>query len=504
MRRTDMLKAKEILRLKYEAGLSLRDIAISCKCGKTTVAEVLERASKAKVNWPISLSDKQLISLLYPPQQAKNGLYEPDMTYIFYELKKKGVTLMLLWEEYKEKYPEGLMYTQFCTRYRDFKKSLKLSMHIEHKAGVEMQVDWAGQTLQYIDVQTGEIRQAFIFVCVLPASSYPFVYAYDDKKLENYIDAHIRAFEYFGGVPKILIPDNEKTAVTVPDKIDPVLNRSYQEMAKHYHIAVVPARSAKPKDKAADENMVGNTSRRILAPLRNIKFFSILDVNEAITEQLLKFIARPFQKMEGNRKEAFEKIDRPALLALPASRFEYCDWKQARIGFNYHVDYEGFYYSVEQSYRSQPCFIRATKYTIEIFVDSIRVAAHIRNYNKFKKYTTLPEHMPDAHKAVSGWSNDRFISWAEKIGPNTGKFIDELLKSREFPVQAYRSCMAILRLAKDSPKSVMENAAGLAIKKKVYSYKYFTIIFKQELARIAKETEVPRIISHDNIRGKIN
>jgi transposase len=502
MRRTNMLKAKEILRLKYVAELSLRDIAKACNCGKSTVAEVLEKANNAKIFWPVSLNDKQLISLLYPPQQNKFIFPEPDMENVFYEMKKKGVTLMLLWEEYKETSPEGLMYTQFCERYRNFKKACKLTMHIEHKAGQEMQIDWAGQILHYIDTLTGELKTAFIFVAVLPASAYPFVYAYGDKKLANYIDAHIRAFEYFGGVPKVLIPDNEKTAVTVPDNTDPVLNRSYNEMALHYHAAIVPARSARPKDKAADENMVGNVSRRILAPLRNMKFFSIYEINQAIEEQLKKFILRPFTKMEGNRLTAFEKIDKPCLQPLPNTRYEYCDWKQARIAFNYHVDYEGFYYSADYSYSGQPCFIRATAKTIEIFVDSIRIASHVRNYNKFSKYMTLPEHMPEQHKAVSGWSDMRFTSWAEKIGPNTKMFIKEVLESRKFPVQSYRSCMAILSLAKDCPESVMENAAELALDKKTYSYKYFLIIFKQELSKAGKEKDIPKIIMHENLRGK--
>ena len=353
MRRTSVLKAKEILRLKYEAELSLRDIAKACNCGKSTVAEVLERASKAKIACPGDLSDKQLISLLYPPQESKKEIPEPDMESIFYEMKKKGVTLMLLWEEYKENCPEGIMYTQFCERYRNFKKACRLTMHIEHKAGQEMQVDWAGQTLKYIESQTGEIKTAYIFVAVLPASAYPFVYAYGDKKLANYIDAHIRAFEYFGGVPKVLIPDNEKTAVTIPCNTDPVLNRSYNEMASHYHAAIVPARSARPKDKAADENMVGNASRRILAPLRNSKFFSVYDINQAIEAQLKKFILRPFKKMEGNRLSAFEKIDKPFLQPLPKTRYEYCDWKEARIAFNYHVEYEGFFYSTDYTYQKR-------------------------------------------------------------------------------------------------------------------------------------------------------
>jgi transposase len=378
---------------------------------------VLERASKAKATWPSSLSDKQLLSLLYPPQQSKSITAEPDTEYVFYEMKKRGVTLMLLWEEYKEIYPEGIMYTQFCERYKNFKKNNRLTMHIEHKAGQEMQVDWAGQTLKYIDTATGEIKAAYIFVAVLPASAYPFVYAYGDKKLASYIDAHVRSFEYFGGVPKVLIPDNEKTAVTYPDNTDPVLNRSYNEMANHYHAAIVPARSARPKDKAADENMVGNASRRILAPLRNLKFFSIHEINQAIEVQLKKFILRPFKKMEGNRISAFEKIDKPALQILPMTRYEYCDWSQTRIAFNYHAQYEGFYYSTDYAYAGQPCWLRVSAKTIEIFVDSIRVACHVRNYNKFSKYVTLPEHMPENHKAVSGLKQPPFHCLGRKDRP---------------------------------------------------------------------------------------
>lgn len=294
-----MLKAREILRLKHEAGLSLRDIGKSCNCGKTTVSEVINRAKKAGLVWPVELSDKQLMSLLYPPIEDKNIPPEPDIEYVFYEMKKKGLTLMLLWEEYKEAHPSGLMYTQFCERYRKFKKINKLTMHIEHKAGEEVQVDWAGQTIRYIKSLTGEIKIAYIFVAVLPASSYPFVYAYSDTKLSSWIDAHVRAYEYFGGVPKVSVPDNIKTAVVTPNLFSPVLNKSYADMARHYRTAIVPARAGRPKDKAADENMVGNVSRRILAPLRNRQFFSICEINQAIEKELQKFIRRPFQKMEG-------------------------------------------------------------------------------------------------------------------------------------------------------------------------------------------------------------
>jgi transposase len=500
MRRIIVLKAREVLRLN-RAGLSLRDIAQALACGKTTVSEVLGRAEAAKISWPIDISDKELMSLLYPPALKPLVFPEPDMEYIFYEMKKKSVTLMLLWEEYKERHPQGLMYSQFCSHYRDFKKANRLTMHIEHKAGEEMQVDWAGYTVPYVDRLTGEIRAAYIFVAVLPASAYPFVYAYADRKLANWIDAHVKAFEYFGGVASVIVPDNLKTAVITPDATEPELNRSYNDMANHYGAAIVPARSGKAKDKAADENMVGNASRRILAPLRNVKFFSVNEINQAVREQLLKFISRPFQKMEGNRATAFEKIDKPALMPLPAQRYEYCDWKNTRVAYNYHVEYEKFYYSVPYDYAGSPCFVRATKDVIEVFADNVRIAAHRRNYNKAKRYTTKPEHMAESHRVVSGWSSQRFTSWAESIGEYTGQFVKKVLAASDYPIQSYRSCMAIMSHAKNTPAQIMENAARAALDLEIYSYKYFKMLIKKEGA-MKEKTKPERIILNSNLRGK--
>ena len=495
-----MLKAREILRLKYEVQLSLREIGQACNCGKTTVAEVLGRAEKAGITWPIELSDKQLMSMLYPPLENKNSPPEPDMEYIFREMKKKSVTLMLLWEEYKEQYPDGIMYTQFCDRYRKFKKDNQISMHKEHKAGEEMEVDWAGDTMSYIDRETGEIKPAYVFVSVLPASAYPFAYAFEDVKISTWINAHVMAYEYYGGVPKVTIPDNTKTAVIKPDLIDPVLNKSYNEMARHYHTTIIPARAGKPKDKAADENMVGHVSRRIIAALRNRQFFSIYEINQALSEALVKLIYRPFQKMEGNRQSAFEMIDKPFLQPLPATRYEYAEWKETKVQFNYHVDYDGFFYSVHYSYVNSPCSVRATSKTIEVYIGSERVAAHPRNYNPYKRYTTLPEHMPEAHQAVSGWSPERFLFWAEKTGPNTRELIKHILESREYPVQTYRTCMGIMRLGKNYSTTIMERASREALDKNTCSYKYFGMILKQ-VAVIASKTPPEKIICHDNIRG---
>ncbi|OCZ54239.1 IS21 family transposase [Dehalobacter sp. TeCB1] len=495
-----MLKAKEILRLKHEVGLSLREIGKSCNCGKSTVSEVLERAENAGITWPVELTDKQLLSLLYPPTKCKNPIPEPNMEYVFYEMKRRNVTLMLLWEEYKRKHPSGIMYTQFCERYRKFRKANQLTMHIEHKAGEEMQVDWAGQTMSYVEPETGEIMTAYLFVAVLPASAYPFVYAYGDMRLPNWIDAHVKAYEYFGGVPRVTIPDNTKTAVTTADRIDPILNKSYNEMARFYNTTLIPARPGKPKDKAADENMVGNVSRRIIAVLRNRQFFSLYELNQAVSEELQRFIKRPFQKMEGNRLTAFEKIDKQCLQPLPTGKYEFAEWKETKVQFNYHVDYESFFYSVPYTYVGEKCSVRATSKTIEIYVAGERVAAYPKNHNPYMRYTTLPEHMPEGHKAVSGWSSERFLSWAKTIGPNTQKLIKGVLESREYPVQTYRACMGIMRLSKNYAPELMEKASELALVQKTYTYKYFSIILKQVTVK-STQLEDEKIIRHTNVRG---
>ncbi|HWQ30625.1 MAG TPA: IS21 family transposase [Negativicutes bacterium] len=495
-----MSKVREILRLKFDVGLSLRDIAASCNCGKSTVDDVLKRAKNAEISWPCYLNDKELLSLIYPPAETHNKSIEPDVNYIFNEMKKKNVTLMLLWEEYKRDNPDGLMYTQFCERYRDFKKTNQISMHIEHKAGEEMQVDWAGSTISYIEPSSGQEKQAYLFVSVLPASSYPFAYAYGDMKLPNWIDAHVRAFEYYGGVPRITIPDNTKTAVKMPDLVDPQLNKSYSEMAAHYGTTLVPARPGKPRDKAADENMVGNISRRIIAALRNYQFFSLSEINKAVKAELSKFVSKPFQKIEGNRLSAFETIDKPALKALPAARYEYADWKEAKIAFNYHVEYEGFFYSVHYSHIGRIAAIRATASTIEIFVDNVRAAAHPRNFNTYKRYTTLPEHMPESHKAVTGWNSEKYLAWAEKIGPQTKQLIANILDSREYPVQTYRACMGIMRLSSGYPPKTVEAASKEAIEKRTCNYKYFSIIIKQMALKESPSVK-EKIVANNNIRG---
>lgn len=494
-----MLTAREILKLKFEKDLTTREIAASVDCSKSSVSNLIKRAQKAGLTWPVNVSDVRLMQLLYPTVQAgKTKTPEPDMNYIYRELKRKDVTLTLLWEEYKEQYPDGLMYTQFCNHYREFKKSNKLEMHKEHTGG-EMEVDWVGSTISYCNSTTGEVCDAYIFVAVLPASSYPFVYAYNNMQIGNWIDAHVRAYNYFGGVPKITIPDNAKTAVIKPHLFNPTLNRNYREMAAHYRTTIIPARSYKPKDKGSVENSVGNVTRKILGPLRNRQFFSVTEINEALQVGADKFIQEPFQKLEGNRKSLFEQIDKPALMPLPTTTYEYADWKEAKAGFNYHIEYDKFFYSVPYQQVGKNCLVRAATKTIEIYIGSERIAVHPRNYNTLNRYTTLLEHMPDNHKVVSKWNTDRFLDWAEKTGPSTKEFIDLLLKSREYPVQSYKAAMGVMSLTKSYPPEVMEKASAEAISTDTVSYKYFTLIIK----KLSKEEDAPeKIIENTNVRGK--
>ena len=330
MNRLSMENAKEILRLK-EQGFSYREIASSLGCSKTVVGQTIKRAKTAGIVGSGEYDKSALKELLYP-EKEKDEKNEPDMAYILTELSRKHVTRQLLWEEYKLANPNGLMYTQFCSRIKEAQKANEIAYHKVHKGGQECEVDWAGTPIPYYDTQMKKLRKAPVFVAVLPASSYPFACAYADQKTSSWIDAHIRAFRYFGGTPKILIPDCLKTAVITSDLFDPVLSKTYREMAAYYGITVVPARPAKARDKGAVENAVGNISRRIIAALRNEMFTSIEEINQAIDEKLraFTFTSRPFKKMPGCRASAFLEIDKPMLVPLPSSPYELAYFKEAK------------------------------------------------------------------------------------------------------------------------------------------------------------------------------
>jgi len=497
-----MSKAKEILRL-WEKGLAYRDIALSVGCGKSVVGETIKRAGAAGIKGAAEHTENELEGMLFPERSPagmdKNG---PDMKYILTELTKKHVTRQLLWDEYKASRPDGLMYSRFCERIREALKANEIEYHKPRKAGEECEVDWAGTKIPYYDPEGKEWKEASVFVSVLPASNYPFVYAYPNQKSESWIDAHIRAFRFYGGTPRILVPDCAKTAVVTPDLFDPVLTKTYYEMAAHYDILIVPARPRKPRDKNLAENAVLNVSRRIIAAVRNERFTGLAQINASLYEKLIALIDRPFKKMEGCRRSSFEQTDRPALRPLPGRHYEHAVFKEAKIGINYHVEYEGFFYSAPYESRGRECSIRATKDTIEVFIRGERVCAHIRGYNKAKRYVTLLEHLPERHKVVSEWNDERFLTWAKKYGPNTTAYIKALLDSTEYSVQAYRSCMGVLREAGKAGAAVVEAAGALALEKGQYSAKYFGSAVRQKTKEYESVKSAPVVIAHGNIRGK--
>jgi transposase len=498
VKRLSMDKTREILKLKEE-GFSYRDIAASVGCGKTVIGETILRAEASGIRNVIKHTGTEIEALLYPEKQSGTDTKELDMVYILAELSRKHVTRQLLWEEYKQENPDGLMYSQFCERIRHALKANEIEYHKHHKAGEECEVDWAGTTIPYYDSEERAWKDTVLFVGVLPASAYPFARVYPDQKTPSWIDAHVRMFRFFGGTPRILVPDCTKTAVTTPDLFDPVITKTYQEMAAHYDIMIIPARPRKPRDKNMVENTVGNVSRRIIAAIRNNHFTNITAINKAVGQKLKEFIDEPFKKIAGCRSSAFEHIDKPSLRPLPIAHYEFATFVTGKISPNYHIEYGGFFYSVPYEHRGSEYTIRATKDTIEVFVQGERVCAHIKRLSG-NRYVTLPEHLPERHRVVSGWNDDHFIDQASKYGANTVAYIKALLNSVEYSVQAYRTCMGVLRQTKDVPLEVVETASGMALANKYISSKYFGFALKQA-AKDVEAAPTPRIIEHNNIRG---
>jgi transposase len=502
--RLTMRKIKEILRLKHEAGLSNRAIAGACKISNSTVGEYLRRAETAGVGWPLGeLSEDELYQKLFRertplPEKARPL---PDWEEVRKELRKKGVSLRLIWIEYLEKHPDGYKHAQFEEYYRRGKKThCEPSMHNTHVGGERMQVDYAGLKIQVVNPETGEISQVSIFVAVLPASNYTYAEAQSSENQCSWNNGHVRAIKFFGGVVKIVVPDNLKTGVQKPNYYEPDINPSYQELAEHYQFAVLPTRVKKPKDKAKVENGVLNVERWVIAPLRKRTFFSLAEVNQAIREQLDQLNNKVMLAVGRTRRQEFEDIDRPNLRPLPEKPYEYAVRKTARVNIDYHVAFEKHLYSVPHSLIHQEVELRATEHMVEIFYKGKSVAIHPRSF-KAGRFSTLHEHMPPNHQFVDQVNAKQLIRWAEAVGPQTTAFIIATLKSRPFPEQAYRSCLGVLSLAKKHPSRI-EQACQVAQETKTFSYK----AVKEELDWLSKQAALlvtPETLpTHVNIRGQ--
>ncbi len=506
-KRLSMRKIKEVLRLKHEMGLSARDIAKSCNIGRGTVSRYLERSRLVGVGWPLAegLDEAELESLFFPPPPSPGSVPrpEPDWSEVYQELRRRRkVTLGLLWEEYKGRYREGYQYSWFCERYRQWAGRLNLSMRQEHKAGEKMFVDYAGQTVEVIQPLTGEAMSAQVFVAVLGASSYTYAEATWSQSLPDWIGSHQRAMSYFGGVPEIVVPDNLRVGVSKSCRYEPDLNPSYQDMASHYGMAVIPARVRKPRDKAKVEVGVQVVERWILAALRNRKFFSLEELNQAIKGLLVKLNDRPFKKMTGSRRSLFESLDKPALKPLPAEPYEYAEWKKARVHVDYHVELDRHYYSVPCQLVGRQLDIRFTQGTVECFHKGRRVASHHR-CRRPGGYTTVGEHMPRSHQEQAGWTPERVINWARKVGLSTAEVAEGIMRRRSHPQQGFRACLGLMRLTRSFGEARLESACRRAVALGIFSYKRIQSILEHGLDKAAlplPASDVSPVI-HPNIRG---
>ena len=503
-----MRKIREVLRLKWIAGSSARQIAKSCNIARSTVREYLKRSEDAGLTWPTAyeLDDTALEDLLYPksPSPTLCRAHMSSMDYLHRELRRKAVTLQLLWYEYKQEHPDGYQYSFFCEQYRNWAKKLDPPLRQKHLAGEKMFVDFAGQTVDIIDAITGEVSKAHIFIAVLGASNYTYAVALSSESLPCWINAHIHVFEYFGGVPQIVVPDNLKAGVTNPCRYEPDINPTYQDLAEHYGATVIPARPGKPRDKAKVESAVLVAERWILAALRNHTFFSLAELNKAIAEKLSDLNNRKFKKLDTTRKILYGTIDKPALKPLPAHRYEYAEWKKARVNVDYHVEVDRHYYSVPYQLVREQVDVRLTSRTVEVLFKNRRVAAHKRSYVP-AGFTTLTEHMPKSHQRYLEWTPSRIIKWAGKTGPKTEKLVTRILENRPHPEQGFRSALGIVHLGRHYTPEQMEKASIRALAIGACSYKSVKSILKNGLDRqplLFEHPEEAQPPAHPNIRGR--
>ena len=462
-----MTNYKEILRL-HSLGISKSQIAASCSCSRTTVISTLQKASEKGITWETAkdMPDKELSKALFPSEQAKSIYKMPDYEYVHREMAKSGVTLSLLWIEYCEECRKNgdIPYksTQFNKYYSDYVVKTKATMHINRKPGELMEVDWAGQTAGIIDTDTGEVIDAYVFVASLPYSGYAYVEAFLSQNQESWIAAHVNAYNFFGGVTRILVPDNLKTGVESVSRSETVINKTYQEMAQHYGTAVIPARVKAPKDKATVEGSVGIITTWIVAALRNRQFLSLRELNAAIEEKLHDFNSKPFQKKNGSRAVLFEN-EKPFLLPLPAHPFEMSVWKIATVPPGYHVNADNHHYSVPFEYIGQKVDMRLTRNTVEVFFEGNRICSHKREYFKPGQYTTNHSHMPPNHQQYISWNGEKFIAEAEKTGSNTAVVIKIFLASVKEEKQSYKNCLSLLKLADKHSPETLEAACAKAL-----------------------------------------
>ncbi len=508
--RLTMRKILEILRLHYDCKLTHRQIATSCSVSRATVGDYIHRAVAAGLGWPppAGCDDSQLEKVLFPTHAGRPALEvaAPDFALLHEKLKQKGMTLVLLWEQYKADNPDGYGYSRFCELYRNWEKKVDVVMRQSHRAGEKLFSDFAGSTLSVTNPHTGEVVQAHIFVAALGASGLAYVEAFRSENSESWCMGHANAFRYIGGVSEIIVPDNPKAVIDRPSQYEPDVHMDFQHMASFFGAAVIPARVRKPRDKAKAEGSVRIATMWIIAVLRERTFFSLAELNDAIRALLEKFNNRPFKKMPGSRRSVFESIERTALKSLPPDPYEYTKIGYARAGLDYHINIDGYLYSVPYQHAKQKLEYRQTAKTLEVFFRGKRIASHLRLWIKGKP-STLKDHMPSHHRHYQEehleWTPEKLLQWAATIGPSTAEAAQAIMQSKQHTEQGFRACLGVIRMARTWGSTRVESACKRAVALNACSYKYIKLITEHGVNNSPSVLQPPTVAPavHDNVRG---
>ncbi|MDA8365918.1 MAG: IS21 family transposase [Actinomycetota bacterium] len=502
-----MRKIRDVLRLRFDEKLSVRQISASLEVPRATVSDYLRRAEAAGLDGPLSteVDDAELEASLFAPATPSQTVRPlPDWQKVQAELRRPHVTLMLLWHEYKESFPDGYAYSQFCELYRAWSRQVDVVMRQDHKAGEKLFVDFAGRRIPIYDERSGEVCfEAELFVAALGASGYLYAEAVRSQELLYWVTAHVHAFEAMGGCPAIVVCDNLRSGVTRSHRYEPDVNATYQEMARHYNVAIIPARAYKPRDKSKAEGGVLLAERWIMARLRNERLASLGEANLAIVSLVGWINARPFKKLDGSRRSVFEELDAPALRALPATPYEFATWKTAKVSIDYHIEVraERHYYSVPYSLVGQSVEVRLSASTVEVFHSHRRVASHLRAHAR--GFSTDPGHMPESHRRHAEWTPSRIVAWATGTGPATARLVTEIMAARPHPEQGFRTCLGIMRLGRSYGGERLEAAAARAVSVHALSYRSIESILSKGLDKVPLAGNVPQRShpAHDNLRG---